>query len=111
MEMELTTRDALLPVPRPFWPWAVSAAVIGIVLGMWLSGRLDRGRPEAFIVTLERTFTIYVLGAFVLVRFRRTRRLGLLLFIGVFIFFMGLVGGMAVHWGTPGWLGSATTPH
>jgi hypothetical protein len=103
MEIELGTREALLPVPRAFWPWAAAAAVVGIGLGVWFAGRLDRGRPEAFLVALERTFTVYVLAAFVLVGLRRTRRLGLLLFMGVFIFFMGLVGGLGAYWGIAGW--------
>jgi len=102
MEIDLNPDVALMPIPRAFWRWAAPAAVVGVALGVWLAGRLDRGpRPETVLVTLERIFGLYGLGAFVLVALPRTRRLGLLLFMGLFIFFFGFVGGFGIYWTFP----------
>ena len=102
MGIDLTTKDAVMPIPRTFWGWAALAAAVGIALGVWLAGRLDRGpRPEAVLVALERILGVYVLGAYVLVAIRRTRSLGLLLSMGLFIFVFGLLGGIGTYWTFP----------
>ena len=104
MDIELGTEDALLPVPPAFWAPAVAAAVIGLAVGVWHTGRMTNGPPmpagsaDAFFLA----FKIYLGAAFLLAAPRRTRRLGLLLFMGLFVAFFGFVGGMYVYWLVPG---------
>ena len=103
MEIELGTEDALLPVPPAFWAPAAAAAVIGLAVGVWHTGRMTNGPPmpagsaDAFFLVLK-TFGV---AAFLLVALRRTRRLGLLLLMGAAVAFFGFVGGMFAYWLVP----------
>jgi hypothetical protein len=104
MDIDLGTEDALLPVPRGFWAPAAAAAVIGVAVGVWHTGRMTNGPPmpagsaDAFFVV----FKMYLVAGFLLAIPRRTRRLGLLLYMGFFIAFFGFVGGMYAYWLLPG---------
>ena len=102
MEFELGPDDFPFPVPRTFWRWAALAGVIGAALGVWIAGRpAPAPGPDTFFVVLERIFNVYALVTCVLVAHPRTRHLGLLLFMGMFIFLLSFIAGFGIYWTVP----------